>query len=135
FRLLEARPPLARLLGDVLSLAPTLADMLARRPALIDGLIDASALDPPPDVAGLAKHLATAAKGADYEGLLDCTRQEGGELRFAQGGQIAAGAEGPLRVAGGCARIAGAAVGGPAAATVAEFEAAHGRVPGGELIV
>jgi glutamate-ammonia-ligase adenylyltransferase len=135
FRLLEARPPLADLLGDVLSLAPVLAEMLARRPDLIDGLIDASALEPPPDVAALAKRFAKAGRGADYEGLLDRVRQEVGELRFAQGVQIVSGACDPLAVAGGYARIAEAALEVLAGATVAEFEAAHGRVAGGELIV
>ncbi|HEY0269838.1 MAG TPA: glutamine-synthetase adenylyltransferase, partial [Sphingomonas sp.] len=135
FRLLEARPPLARLLGDVLSLAPALADMLGRRPALIDGLIDASALDPPLDVAALARRFGKAAKGEDYEGLLDRLRQEVGELRFAQGVQIVSGARDPLAVAGGYARIAEAALEVLAAATVAGFEAAHGRIPGGELVV
>ncbi len=135
FRLLEAQPLLARLLGDVLSLAPTLADMLARRPELIDGLIDASALDPPPDVAALARRFALAGAGEDYQGLLDRVRQEVGELRFAQGVQIVSGARDPLAVAGGYARIAEAALEVLAAATVKEFEAAHGRVPGGELLV
>jgi glutamate-ammonia-ligase adenylyltransferase len=135
FRLLEARPPLARLLGDVLSLAPALAEMLARRPALIDGLIDASALDPPPDVAVLAERLASAGGGEEYEGLLDRVRQEVGELRFAQGVQIVSGARDPLAVAGGYARIAEASLEALAAATVRSFEVAHGGVAGGELIV
>jgi glutamate-ammonia-ligase adenylyltransferase len=42
FRLLEARPPLARLLAKVLAHAPALADQLARRPELFEGLFDAS---------------------------------------------------------------------------------------------
>ncbi|MFX6019368.1 hypothetical protein ABTF08_21060, partial [Acinetobacter baumannii] len=51
FRLLEARPALARLLGLILSHAETLAEELARRPELFDGLIDATALDPVADTA------------------------------------------------------------------------------------
>jgi glutamate-ammonia-ligase adenylyltransferase len=135
FRLLEARPPLAHLLGDVLSLAPVLADMLGRRPDLIDSLIDATALDPPAEVPALAERMADGGAGEDYQGLLDRVRREVGELRFAQGVQIVSGAGDPLAVAGGYARIAEAALEVLAAATVAEFEAAHGRVPGGELLV
>jgi len=134
FRLLEARPPLARLVCDVLSLAPTLADMLARRPDLIDGLIDASALDPPADVGTLARGFAGAG-GEDYQSLLDRVRREVGELRFAQGVQIVSAARDPLDVAGGYARIAEGALDALAHATIAEFETVHGRVPGGELLV
>ncbi len=134
FRLLEARPPLAKLVCDVLSLAPTLADMLARRPDLIDGLIDASALDPPPDVATLARRFAGAG-GEDYQSLLDRVRREVGELRFAQGVQIVSGARDPLDVAGGYARIAEAALDTLAHAAIAEFEAVHGRIPQGELLI
>ncbi len=42
YRLLEARPQLARHLALILAHAPPLADMLARRPDLLDGLIDES---------------------------------------------------------------------------------------------
>ncbi len=48
FRLLEARPPLARLLAKVLAHAPALADQLARRPELFEGLFDASSFAMPP---------------------------------------------------------------------------------------
>ena len=134
FRLLEARPPLARLVCDVLSLAPPLADMLSRHPNLIDGLIDASALDPPPDVATLARRFAGAG-GEDYQALLDRARREVGELRFAQGVQIVSAARDPLDVAGGYARIAEAALAALAHATIAEFEAVHGRIAEGELLI
>ena len=135
FRLLEARPPLMRLLGDTLSLAPTLADMLGRRPGLIDALIDATALDPPGEVASLAARFARGPAGEDYQGLLDRVRREVSELRFAQGVQLVSGARDPLDVAAGYARIAEGAIEALAAATMTAFEAAHGRVPGGELVI
>jgi glutamate-ammonia-ligase adenylyltransferase len=134
FRLLEARPQLARLVGDVLSLAPTLAEMLGRRPELIDGLIDASALASPPDVGTLARRFAGAG-GEDYQALLDRVRREVNELRFAEGVQIVSAASDPLEVAAGYSRIAEGALVALADATVAEFERAHGRIPGGELLI
>jgi len=134
FRLLEARPQLARLVGDVLSLAPTLAEMLGRRPELIDGLIDASALEPPPEVAALARRFAGAGE-EDYQAMLDRVRREVNELRFAEGVQIVSAASDPLAVAAGYARIAEGALVALTDATVAEFERAHGRVPGGELLI
>ena len=135
FRLIEARPMLARLLGDVLSLAPALAEMLGRTAGLIDGLIDATALEPPPDRETLAGRFAHAPAGEDYQGLLDRVRREVSELRFAQGVQIVAAARDPLDVAAGYARIAEAALTTLTDATIVAFEAAHGRVPGGELLI
>jgi glutamate-ammonia-ligase adenylyltransferase len=71
----------------------------------------------------------------DYGARLDHVRRVVGEARFALGAQLVAGAADPLAVAAGYARVAEAAVRVLADATVAEFEQAHGRVPGGELLV
>jgi glutamate-ammonia-ligase adenylyltransferase len=49
--------------------------------------------------------------------------------------QLIAARSDPLEVAAGYARIAEAAIGVLAAATLAEFEKAHGRVPGSELVI
>lgn len=133
FRLIDAQPHLARLLATVLSLAPTLADALGRRVEMLDGLIDASALEPVGDVAELAA--AMRAGRLDYEQRLDHVRRVVAETRFALGVQIVAGARDPLEVAGGYARLAEAAIETLAAATVAEFERAHGRVANSELLI
>lgn len=132
FRLLEARPALARLLGAVLSHAPPLADDLARRPALFDGLVDATALEPVVSVAALAREMAG---GVDYQAQLERVRQVVGEKRFALGTQIVAGTADPLDVAAGYARVAQAAVEVLADATIAEFSATYGHVPHSELVV
>jgi glutamate-ammonia-ligase adenylyltransferase len=135
FRLLEARPQLAKMVGDILSQAPALADTLARRPELLDGLIDATALDPPGTVAELAAEFAEREKDDDYQMLLDRVRQHVGERRFALGVQLIEGVSDPLDVAAGYARVAEAALETLGSSTIAEFEAAHGRIPDGELIV
>ncbi|MCR5871747.1 MULTISPECIES: bifunctional [glutamate--ammonia ligase]-adenylyl-L-tyrosine phosphorylase/[glutamate--ammonia-ligase] adenylyltransferase [unclassified Sphingomonas] len=135
FHLLEARPTLARLLGTILSHAPTLADALARRVDLLDGLIDASALAPVGPVAELAKAMTQREAGDDYQRLLDHVRQIVGEKRFALGAQIVAGAGDPLEVSAGYARVAEAALAVLAQATVEEFAVRHGRVPGSELVI
>ncbi|AOH84574.1 glutamine-synthetase adenylyltransferase [Sphingomonas panacis] len=132
FRLLEARPALARLLALILSHAATLADSLARRPELIDGLIDASALGPVGDVEAL---VAEMRGGSDYQARLDHVRRIVGEKRFALGTQIVAGVSDPLEVGAGYARVAEAAIDVLASATIAEFVAAHGVVPGSELVI
>ncbi|KTT75721.1 bifunctional [glutamine synthetase] adenylyltransferase/[glutamine synthetase]-adenylyl-L-tyrosine phosphorylase [Sphingomonas endophytica] len=135
FRLLEARPALATLLGEILSHAPTLAEALARRPDLLDGLIDASAFAPVGDVGTLIAAMRATERDADYQAVLEHVRRVVGDRRFALGAQIVAGKADPLDVAAGYARVAEAAVEVLTARTVAAFEAAHGRVPGGELVI
>jgi glutamate-ammonia-ligase adenylyltransferase len=135
FRLLEARPGLAALLAAILSHAAPLAEALARRADLLDGLIDATAFDPVGDVATLAAAMRAGEAGQDYQARLDHVRRIVGEVRFALGVQIVAGTADPLDVAAGYARIAEAAIEVLAAATIADFARAHGRVPDSEFVV
>ncbi|MFC0303702.1 bifunctional [glutamine synthetase] adenylyltransferase/[glutamine synthetase]-adenylyl-L-tyrosine phosphorylase [Rhizorhabdus histidinilytica] len=135
FRLLQARPALARALIDVLSHAPALSQALGRRPALLDGLIDATALAPPPPQDELVAEFGDSERSDNYELLLDSVRQRVGERRFALGVQLIEAVSDPLDVAQGYARVAEAALTVLASATVAEFEANHGRIPGGELLI
>lgn len=135
FKLLAARPALVQLLAEILSHAPTLADALAQRAELLDGLIDASAFDPPPSIAMLSAQLGMLEPGDDYQMLLDRVRQRVGDKRFALGAQIVRGGADPLDVAAGYSRVAEAAIETLAQGTIAEFEAAHGKVPGGELAI
>ncbi|WP_156404813.1 bifunctional [glutamine synthetase] adenylyltransferase/[glutamine synthetase]-adenylyl-L-tyrosine phosphorylase [Sphingomonas sp. Root241] len=135
FRLLEAQPGLRQLLSTILCHAPTLAEQLGRRAELLDGLIDASALDPVADIPTLIGEMAARERGADYQWQLEHVRRLVGEKRFALGAQIVAGASDPLEVSYGYARIAEAAIEVLARATVDEFERAHGRVPDSELVI
>ncbi|MBC2670325.1 bifunctional [glutamine synthetase] adenylyltransferase/[glutamine synthetase]-adenylyl-L-tyrosine phosphorylase [Novosphingobium piscinae] len=135
FHLLEARPALLELLAKVLSLAPPLADALAARPDLLDPLIDASAFDLPGGVAELVAEFSAGEADDDYERLLDRVRRRVGERRFTLGVQLIEGATDPLALAAANARVAEAALRVLADAATAEFEAAHGKVPGGELVV
>ena len=134
FRLLEARPGLGDLLVQLLRHAPALADELGRRPALLDGLVDASAFDGVGTVDALAVEMR-GGDAPDYGGRLDHVRRVVGERRFALGAQLVAGRADPLDVAAGYARVAEAATAVLAAAAAAEFERAHGQVPGGELVI
>ena len=134
FRLLEARPGLLTLLVQILSHAPALADELGRRPALLDGLVDASALEPLGPVDALMAEMR-GGDARDYGARLDHVRGVVAEKRWALGAQIVAGAADPLAVAAGYARLAEAALEVLTAATIAEFERAHGRVSDSEFIV
>jgi len=136
YRLLEARPALTQHLAAILSHAPALAEQLGRRPELLDGLIDASAFDPPGSVEELAARFGQPdRRGEDYQMLLDRVRRRVNETRFALGAQLVLGRTDPIEVGEGYARVAEAALQVLAAATVAEFENAHGKVPGSELVI
>jgi glutamate-ammonia-ligase adenylyltransferase len=136
YRLLEARPGLTQHLATILSHAPALAGQLGRRPDLLDGLIDASALEPAPNVAELAERFRRSDRAdEDYEGVLDRVRRRVNEMRFALGAQVVLGTGDPIEVSQGYARVAEAAIRVLADATVAEFEKAHGKVPGCRLVI
>ncbi len=134
FRLLDAQPALRVLLVDILSHAPTLAEALALRPMLLDRLVDRTALGPIPDMAALIAEMS-AQDAQDAEAVFDRVRHIVGEYRFALGVQIVEGTADPLDVAAGYGTLADAALYVVALRVIADFERAHGRVPGGELIV
>lgn len=135
FKLLAARPALVTMLVTILSHAPVLADDLSRRAELLDGLIDASALEPIPELDALAEWLGRGEAGDDYQLLLDRVRQKVGERRFALGAQIVCGAADPLEVGRGYGRLACGAVEVLGRATIEEYARTHGQVPGGELVI
>ncbi len=135
FHLLAAQPELAKIATRILSIAPTLADALGARVELIEGLIDKRAFDAPATKAELITEWAPGLAGLDYERLLDRVRDRVGERRFAYGVQLIAGATDPMAIACGYSELAEAALQVLADATVAEFQAAHGRVPASELVV
>jgi glutamate-ammonia-ligase adenylyltransferase len=135
FRLLEARPGLARLFAKVLAHAPTLADQLARRPELFEGLFDASSFEMPPPAEEFAELLSGAMGDHPYDVGLDRARRLVNERRFALGVQLIDRRRDPLEVANGYARVAEGTILGLTDAVCREFETAHGRIPGGELII
>src|SRR4029078_6869254 len=135
FRLLEGRPALARLLAKVLAHAPTLADQFARRPELFEGLFDASSFAMPPPAKDFAAVLTDAMKDQSYDLALDRARRLVNERRFALGVQLIDRRRDPLEVALGYARVAEGSVQALAAEAVREFEEAHGKFDGGELVI
>ncbi len=135
YRLLEARPKLTTLVARILAHAPALSDQLARRPQLLDTLLDSSCFDPPPPAREFAAYLETEMRGQPYDVGLDRARRIINERRFALGVQLIDMREDPLTVGKGYARVAEGALVALASAAVAEFEEAHGKFPGAELVV
>jgi glutamate-ammonia-ligase adenylyltransferase len=135
FRLLEARPQLAELLATILAHAPVLADQLGRRPELFEGLFDASSFSMPPSAAEFAALLSDAMREQPYDVALDRARRLVNERRFALGVQLIDRRRDPLDVTEGYARVAEGALIALGHAAAHEFEQAHGKFPGGELVV
>ncbi|MFL6764027.1 MAG: bifunctional [glutamate--ammonia ligase]-adenylyl-L-tyrosine phosphorylase/[glutamate--ammonia-ligase] adenylyltransferase [Sphingomicrobium sp.] len=135
FRLLEARPALARLLAKVLAHAPALAEQLARRPELFEGLFDASSFAMPPEAEEFAEVLTAAMRGYPYDVALDRVRRLVNERRFALGVQLIDRRRDPLEVTEGYARVAEGALRALGQAAAAEFEKTHGRFLEGELVI
>ncbi|HSQ95868.1 MAG TPA: bifunctional [glutamate--ammonia ligase]-adenylyl-L-tyrosine phosphorylase/[glutamate--ammonia-ligase] adenylyltransferase [Croceibacterium sp.] len=133
FRLFEARPGLLDQVLRIVALAEPLAEGLGRHPEWLDALIDTRALDLPGPAAELAEQMRQAP--ADYERRLDRIRQVVGEARFSLGVQLVEAQHDPLDIAAGLARVAEAALASGAAAAIAEFETAHGRIRGGNLLI
>lgn len=135
YRLLEARPQLARHLALILAHAPPLADMLARRPDLLDGLIDESSFALPPEPAAMAEGLREAMAGESYDRALDRARRLVNERRFALGVQLIAAHADPLDLAMGYSNVAEGTVDALAEVAEDEFGRAHGRIEGGEFLI
>jgi len=135
FRLLEARPALARLLAKILAHAPALADQLARRPELFEGLFDASCFGMPASADEFAEQLGRAMCGHPYDVALDRARRLVNERRFALGVQLIDRRRDPLEVTEGYARVAEGTLIALGEAALAEFQEAHGSIPGAELLI
>jgi glutamate-ammonia-ligase adenylyltransferase len=135
FALLRANPRLVGLLGNLVGITPVLAEALARDPALFDVMLSPDAFAPLPDAAQLEAELASLCRGGGLEDRLDRVRRWTAELRFQLGAQLIEGYAGALAVGRSLADIADAAVRTLLPAVADEFAAAHGRVPGGELVV
>uniref|UniRef100_UPI0014084FED bifunctional [glutamate--ammonia ligase]-adenylyl-L-tyrosine phosphorylase/[glutamate--ammonia-ligase] adenylyltransferase n=1 Tax=Altererythrobacter segetis TaxID=1104773 RepID=UPI0014084FED len=133
FRLFEARPGLLDQVLRLVTLAEPLAEGLGRHPEWLDALIDTRALDLPSSVDELAVQMREAPE--DYERRLDRIRAVVGEARFALGVQLVEAQHDPLEIAAGLARVAEAALDSGASAAIEEFEAVHGRIAGGDLLV
>jgi glutamate-ammonia-ligase adenylyltransferase len=135
YRLLEARPQLARHLALILAHAAPLADMLARRPDLLDGLIDESSFALPPEPAAMAERLRAAMAGEPYDRALDRARRVIAERRFSLGVQLIAAHADPLDLAMGYSDLAEGTIVALAELALEEFARTHGRIAGGELLI
>ena len=119
-----------------MGITPVLAQALARDPALFDVMLSPDAFAPLPDVEALTAQLASLCRGAQgLEDVLDRVRRWTAEYRFQLGAQLIEGHAGALAVGRSLADLADAAVRILLPVVAADYAVAHGRVPGGELVV
>jgi len=135
YRLLQARPGLSELLARILTHAPVLSDQLSLRPELLDSLLDSSCFDPPPSAEEFAQFLEGHMRGHPYDVALDRVRRIVNERRFALGVQLIDLRDDPIAIGEGYARVAEGALLALGRTVVAEFERAHGKFPGAELVI
>jgi [glutamine synthetase] adenylyltransferase / [glutamine synthetase]-adenylyl-L-tyrosine phosphorylase len=135
FRLLEARPALLQLVADILSYAPVLAEAMGRRIEYLDGLIAGSDATPEMTMHDMQQQIEMGSTDIGYEAMLDHVRAFVGETRFRLGVQLIEGQRDPIAVAQHYAQLAEAALRVLTQATITEFEGAHGRIAGGELVI
>jgi glutamate-ammonia-ligase adenylyltransferase len=136
FALLYSNPRLLGLIAEIVGAAPRLADHLAVRPGLLDVLIDVDFLRDQPTIGDLGASLAPLVKGAKtYEEKLDVVRRWTKDQQFRIGLQLLRGESDGVQAGYAFADVAEAAIVALHAAVTEATAAAHGRVPGGEMVV
>ena len=136
FALLRANPRLVGLLGNLVGVTPVLAEALARDPALFDVMLSPDAFLALPDANALTGDLGSLCRGAhEVEDVLDRVRRWTAERRFQLGAQLIEGHADALLVGQSLADCADAAIRILEPVVADAYAAAHGRVPGGELVV
>ncbi len=133
FHLLNERPAMLKLLGDILSYAPTLADALGLNAALLDGMIDSSRKNL--SKIEYAQQMCAHFRGEwDYQMLLDAVRNFVAEKHFAIGVGLIEGAPPSDAAAAYCA-LAEAAMDILTRSTIDEFTKVHGSIKNSELLI
>lgn len=136
FALLYSNPRLLGLIAEIVGTAPRLADHLAVRPGLLDVLIDVDFLRDQPTLASLGESLAPLMKGAKtLEDKLDVVRRWTKDQQFRVGLQLLRGEIDGVQAGYAFADVAEASIVALHGAVMEATAAAHGHVPGGEMVV
>ena len=126
-------PLLLAIVAETMGSAPELGLTLTANPRLLDQLLDLPLEAPLPDAATIEQALDTELELGlgDYQDDLEAFRRWAGELRFSVALKLLCGVETPDVAAGVLTHAADIAIRRLMARVGVEFEAAHGRVPGG----
>jgi glutamate-ammonia-ligase adenylyltransferase len=136
FSLLGNNPAILSLLVTILSSAPRLADIIAARPHVFDGLLDPRLMTEMPTKADMKGRLTNFLSGSvHHEDVLDRLRIFAAEQRFLIGVRLLTGSISADVAARGFTELADLLIEQALAAVIRELEAAHGKYPGGRVIV
>ncbi|HRN83838.1 MAG TPA: bifunctional [glutamine synthetase] adenylyltransferase/[glutamine synthetase]-adenylyl-L-tyrosine phosphorylase [Hyphomicrobium sp.] len=136
FSLLKAKPPLMRLLADMMGTAPRLARILSRRRRLLDAVIDPRTFRALPSVAELDEAIgAELAHAIDPQDVLDRARVLGSEQAFLIGVKVLSGAINAGEAGNAYALLAERLIAAMVEDVEKEMVRVHGRVPGGGAVV
>ncbi|WP_232630929.1 bifunctional [glutamine synthetase] adenylyltransferase/[glutamine synthetase]-adenylyl-L-tyrosine phosphorylase [Methylobacterium sp. Leaf118] len=134
--ILREHERLRLLFADLLGSAPRLAGTVAFSPHVLDAVIDPDFGDPVIDPGAVSAHYRTLLGRPDgFEGFLDRSRDAARQLRFVAGARLLSGIVPPQAAGEAFSAIADAAVTTALEAVMDKFDAEHGAVPGGRLVV
>ncbi|MGF9562549.1 bifunctional [glutamine synthetase] adenylyltransferase/[glutamine synthetase]-adenylyl-L-tyrosine phosphorylase [Neorhizobium sp. JUb45] len=136
FSLLGSNPAILTLLVTILSSAPRLADIIASRPHVFDGLLDPRLMAEMPTKAEMKGRLGNFLQNAGHhEDVLDRLRIFAAEQRFLIGVRFLTGAIAADVAARAFTELADLLIEQALAAVIRDMETAHGKYPGGRVIV
>ncbi len=134
--ILQSHDRLRYLFADLLGTAPRLADTVAASPHVLDAIIDPAFAVPRTDEASIEEQMRIMlGKPADYEDFLDRIRDAGRQMKFVTGARMLSDVLSPELAGRAYSAIAQAALRCCFDFTRTEFEAEHGKVPGGRIAV
>jgi len=134
FSLLSSNPGLLDLMATIMGTAPRLAETIIRRAHVLDALIEPAFFDRLPGRQVLQDRLARALADSDsYEEILNRARVFGQEHWFLIGVRLLAGTINARQAGRAYAELAEILAAALLAAARSEFEAVHGKVPGGQV--
>jgi glutamate-ammonia-ligase adenylyltransferase len=136
FSLLSSNPSLLSLIATIMSAAPRLARIISAKPHVFDGMLDPTLISELPTRAYLERRLTAFLSGAvHFEDVLDRLRIFAFEQKFLIGVRLLTDAIGAEAAASAFTDLADLVIGQALAAVRRELEAAHGKLPGGEVVV
>jgi len=136
FAMLAASSDLLQLLATIMGAAPRLAETIARRPHVVDAVLDPAFFDDMPTQEDLADGLAvTLAEATGHEDALSRARIFGQEQLFLIGVRLVSGSLGAEAAGAAYTALAEVVIAALLERCLAEIEKAHGRIPGGAVVV
>jgi glutamate-ammonia-ligase adenylyltransferase len=136
FAILGSHPRLLALLTTIMGAAPRMAEIVIKHVHVLDALTEPAFFGFLPSRDMLAERLdATLAEANSYEDILDRARIFGQEQSFLIGARVLAGTVGPRQAGHAFADLADVLVAALLREVRKEFEAAHGKMPKGQVAV